>query len=166
MLKAIVARNTKDYIGKDGKMLWRSKEDFKHFKRTTMGGILIVGKTTFEKDLCGNTLPGRLMFVVGTGYMTPFEALSAAILESDGRKILNVNFNDTTPNLNDIAPGVWLHNEDIWLIGGSQMYEIFGPLVQEFHISNIVDNDAEGDVKFELPKNFRGKVFEYDFTCA
>ncbi len=167
MLKGIVARNKRGAIGKDGKMMWRSKNDFKHFKKTTMGAILIVGKKTFEEDLGGNPLPGRLMFIVGTGYMTPWQALEAATLESFDRNRYNAIaqsqvFNST---LMMVQPGP-LQNEDIWIIGGGVMYEIFGSLVQEFHISNIIDNDDEGDTYFELPKHFRGKVFEYEFTCV
>ena len=59
MIKAIAAINNKMFLGRDGKMMWKSSEDFKHFKKMTMGGILIVGRKTFEIDLGGKTLPGR-----------------------------------------------------------------------------------------------------------
>ena len=45
-LKAIVAVNNLGYIGKGNTMLWRSKDDFLHFKEKTMGCKLLVGYNT------------------------------------------------------------------------------------------------------------------------
>lgn len=52
---AAVARN--GVIGADGNIPWHIPEDFQHFKATTMGHVLIVGRTTHEG--IGKPLPGR-----------------------------------------------------------------------------------------------------------
>jgi dihydrofolate reductase len=43
-------------------MLWHIKEDFKHFKETTMGHTLLMGRKTFES--IGRPLPGRKTFIL------------------------------------------------------------------------------------------------------
>jgi dihydrofolate reductase len=59
-MKAIIAVNNLGYIGKNDEMMWRSLEDFKHFKKMTMGGKLLVGYNTHLKL---PPLPGREIFV-------------------------------------------------------------------------------------------------------
>ena len=48
-MKAIIAVNNLGFIGKGNTLLWRNKEDLKHFKRLTDGGILLVGYNTFSE---------------------------------------------------------------------------------------------------------------------
>jgi dihydrofolate reductase len=59
-MKAIVAVNTKGYIGKDGEMMWKSKEDFKHFRNMTMGCKLLTGRKTADSM---PLLKGRELYV-------------------------------------------------------------------------------------------------------
>ncbi len=49
-------------IGRDGEMPWHLPEDLRHFKETTMGHPLIMGRLTF--DAIGRPLPGRRTIVV------------------------------------------------------------------------------------------------------
>jgi len=58
----IVAHGPKREIGLDNKMPWHISEDFKHFKKTTMGHHLIMGRKTFES--IGRPLPGRTTIVL------------------------------------------------------------------------------------------------------
>ena len=57
---AAVAKN--GVIGDKGKIPWRLPEDFKHFKRTTQGHAVIMGRTTYES--IGRPLPDRLNIVL------------------------------------------------------------------------------------------------------
>lgn len=147
-MKGIFARNKYGYIGKNGKLPWRSKEDFKHFKQKTKGGILIVGKRTWEDDLDQKPLPGRHMIVIGEGYNTVFQAVQKAILLQEE---LNNSKNSET-------------FVDIWVIGGATIYKQLLPLIEEFHISEI-NNSTAGDVRFDIPPDYRGKLFQYHFEC-
>lgn len=135
-MRIIYASNKEGYLGKDGKMLWKSPDDFKHFREKTMGGCLIVGRTTFEKDLGGKMLKGRDMFVVGTGYHTLEEAVALAKAT----------------------------NKDIWVIGGASIYRQLIYDCYEVHHS-IINDDQIGDVSFEIPADYKGKVFTYNFEC-
>ena len=59
---AAVAEN--GVIGLDGNIPWHLPEDFAHFKATTMGHVLIIGRTTHEG--IGKPLPGRDTIVLTT----------------------------------------------------------------------------------------------------
>ena len=152
-MKLIVAVNNKNFIGKGGEMMWRSKEDFLHFKKMTVGKFntpgetsgymnnLIVGRTTFEKDLKGRSLPNRNTMVVGR-VKGPFYSLQEAVRDA---LVAERDFGNVT-----------------WVIGGSQIYSALVHLCTEIHISHINDNQI-GDTKFIIPANYRGKVFHYNF---
>ena len=56
-LGMIWAQDVTGVLGADGAMLWRVPADFAHFKATTMGCGLVMGRTTWE-SLAG-ALPGR-----------------------------------------------------------------------------------------------------------
>ena len=58
----IVALSTNRVIGRDGGLPWYLPADLRHFKKTTMGHHLIIGRRTWEE--VGQPLPGRDMVVV------------------------------------------------------------------------------------------------------
>ena len=55
-------------IGNQGEIPWYLPEDFRWFKQTTMGGILVMGRKTYESN--GKPLPGRDTYVLSR---TPHE---------------------------------------------------------------------------------------------
>lgn len=73
-LKIIMAINNLGYIGKNGEMLWRSSEDFKHFKNLTLNTKCIVGRKTY--DLLP-PLKNRELVVVGRDYTSLEDALNS-----------------------------------------------------------------------------------------
>jgi len=60
--KAIAAMSENRVIGSAGKIPWHLPEDFKWFKETTMGHVLVMGRKTFES--IGRPLPGRTTVVM------------------------------------------------------------------------------------------------------
>jgi dihydrofolate reductase len=50
-ISIIVACDENGGIGFQGKIPWHFPEDFKHFKDTTMGGVCIMGRKTYEEIL-------------------------------------------------------------------------------------------------------------------
>ncbi|MEE4270684.1 MAG: dihydrofolate reductase [Thermoanaerobaculales bacterium] len=58
----IVAVSSNGVIGRDGDLPWRLPADLRHFKSTTMGHHLIIGRATWDE--VGRPLPGRTMVVV------------------------------------------------------------------------------------------------------
>jgi dihydrofolate reductase len=55
--KVIAAMSLNRVIGADGKIPWHLPEDFKWFKKMTMGNIVVMGRKTFEG--LGKPLPNR-----------------------------------------------------------------------------------------------------------
>jgi dihydrofolate reductase len=51
----IAAVGNNNSLGKDNKLLWHLPDDFKHFKESTMGYPMLMGRKTFE------SLPGPLL---------------------------------------------------------------------------------------------------------
>jgi len=62
LLAAIAAIAENRVIGRDGGLPWTLKDDLAHFKRTTMGRVMIMGRTTFDEN--GTPLPGRTSIVL------------------------------------------------------------------------------------------------------
>ena len=61
-LVAVVASAEDGTIGVSGGLPWRLRRDLQRFKRMTMGGVLIMGRKTFET--IGRPLPGRRTVVI------------------------------------------------------------------------------------------------------
>ncbi len=61
-LTAVVAMTPDGVIGMDGGMPWRLSSDLRRFKELTMGGVLIMGRKTY--DSIGRPLPGRETIVI------------------------------------------------------------------------------------------------------
>ncbi|MBO9520274.1 MAG: dihydrofolate reductase [Nocardioidaceae bacterium] len=59
-LVAAVADN--GVIGADGDIPWRIPADFAHFKALTLGGVLVMGRATYNS--IGRPLPGRTTIVL------------------------------------------------------------------------------------------------------
>jgi dihydrofolate reductase len=83
MLTLIVARGVGGAIGKDGGIPWHAPEDLAAFQRETTGGVLIMGRKTWE-SLPVKPLPRRVNIVVTAQPMTaegavflPFDAAIA-----------------------------------------------------------------------------------------
>ena len=86
-LALIAALNQDRAIGKGGGLPWHLPEDLAHFKRTTLGHAIIMGRRTYEE--VGRPLPKRRNLVVtsrpieGVECFTSVEAAVAAAHETD-----------------------------------------------------------------------------------
>lgn len=59
----IAAHDPDLVIGRDGEMPWHYSEDFRHFKRETMGHPVLMGRGVFE-EIGEKPLPGRRNIVL------------------------------------------------------------------------------------------------------
>ncbi len=122
----IVATAANGVIGGDNKMLWHVPEDFAHFKKTTMGHPIIMGRKTWES--IGRPLPGRKNVVVTR--QTNYEAKGA----------------DVVPSL-ETAYEMLADVEKVFVIGGGEIYRQALPKADEVWITKI-DQVFEGDTTF------------------
>ena len=73
----IAALGREKQLGLKGQVPWYLPEDFKHFKKTTLGHPIIMGRKTYES--LGKPLPKRKNLVIFfgaplcTGYHSPSE---------------------------------------------------------------------------------------------
>jgi dihydrofolate reductase len=129
-LIAAVARN--NVIGDHGRIPWRLPSDMAHFKRTTLGAPVIMGRKQYE--LFGRPLPGRANIVVTRQAGYAAEGITvAASLESAlmlGR---------------DLAAEAG--REDVFVIGGGEIYAQAMPLADRLVISHV-ELAPEGDAVF------------------
>ena len=94
-------------IGADGDIPWRIPEDFAHFKATTMGHTLVMGRATYES--IGRPLPGRTTIVVTRD----------PDWRADGVLVAH-SFEDALARAADL-PG------DVMVAGGAQLYALALP---------------------------------------
>lgn len=92
-------------IGDGKKMLWHVPADFKHFKATTMGSPIIMGRRSFEA-LGKRPLPGRLNIVLTSQAGYPAEGAQVASSLSQATQLA-------------AASGA----EKCWITGGARLYE-------------------------------------------
>uniref|UniRef100_A0A7V2ZJ21 Dihydrofolate reductase n=1 Tax=Ignavibacterium album TaxID=591197 RepID=A0A7V2ZJ21_9BACT len=146
IISLIVAVAQNGVIGKStGEMSWHVSEEFKHFKNTTRGYPVIMGRKTFET--LGKPLKERLNIVLtkNSEYKTQYdEVLIFSSLEDAIDYCKKNNF------------------EKIFIIGGSEIYKLALPIVNEMIISRM-KFDAEGDVyfpKFDESKWIKEKIMD------
>ncbi len=126
-LIAAVARN--GVIGKDNQLLWHLPGDMRHFRETTRGKPVIMGRKTWESlPEKFRPLPGRLNVVVSRNadYDAP-GAVLAASLEEAMAKAENA--------------------EEIFVIGGAELYNQALPLANRLYLTELA-NDFAGDSWF------------------
>ena len=139
-LIAIAAVSVDGVIGIGDEIPWHIPEDFKHFKDTTMGNVLIVGATTFK------TLPPKA-----------HEGREFIILNSDERLPLKgiryYQFSKLDVVLSLIHhPNVVL--DKIYVIGGASIYNQLIDHCDEAIITWVDEIYPEGDKKFPVNKIF------------
>lgn len=129
-LIAAVARN--GVIGKDGDMPWYIPSDFAHFKRTTMGKPMVMGRRQFEA--VGKPLPGRTNIVV----------THQQSYQPDGVLVIN----DLTAALDHARTIAYADAVDeVMVVGGGEIYRQAMPVADVLYISDV-DMVVDGDVRF------------------
>ncbi len=125
-LHLIYARAANGVIGRDNTLPWHLPEDLAHFKRTTLGCPVIMGRKTWDSlPPRFRPLPGRANIVVtrDTGWRAE-GALVAHSIEA----------------ARELCPA----GSDAWVIGGAQIYAQALPLASTVVVTDIA-RDFEGD---------------------
>jgi len=122
----IVARAANGVIGRDNGMPWHLPADLAHFKRTTLGRPVIMGRRTWES--IGRPLPGRRNIVVTRS--ANFPAAGAEVvgsLEAAWRAVADA--------------------DEVFVIGGGQLYAEALPGADRIYVTEIGEA-IEGDTRF------------------
>ena len=126
-LIAAVARN--HALGKDGQLLWHLPEDMKHFRETTRGKPVVMGRKTWESlPEKFRPLPGRQNIVVSRD--PAYKAHGADLAGSlEGALAL--------------AGGA----EEVFVIGGEQLYRAALPFADRLYLTEV-ELEPEADAFF------------------
>ena len=128
IISLIVAIGKSNQIGLNNKMLWHVPEDFKNFKKVTMGHCIVMGRKTYES--IGRLLPGRTSIILTRD--KGFVCEGAHVFHSK----------------QEIIDFALTKNEDeLFIIGGSEIYDLFIEEADQFYMSKI-DFDGPADKFF------------------
>jgi len=126
-LIAAVARN--GAIGRNNQLLFHVPADQRHFRDSTMGCPVIMGRKTWDSlPARFRPLPGRRNLVLSRD----------ATLQAAGAEVI--------PNLGAALARVH-ESARVFVIGGAQLYTLALPLADELVLTEV-DADLPGDVHF------------------
>lgn len=128
-LVAAVAAN--GVIGADGEMPWYYPEDLAHFKRTTVGHPVVMGRKTYEsiEARLDEPLPDRLNVV-----------LSSRALDLPDGAVHASSIDEALAVATD-------HDDQVFVVGGATVYEQFLDLADRLVLTEI-HAAHEGDTRF------------------
>ncbi|MDG2060723.1 MAG: dihydrofolate reductase [SAR86 cluster bacterium] len=122
----IAAVSNNQVIGSSGRIPWSIPEDLKHFKKQTLGSIVVMGRKTYES--IGRPLPDRTNIVI-----------TSSLEKIDGVLIFK--------SIKDFIATIDGDKKEIFIIGGQKIYEAFLPLSNKLIITEV-NLDIEGDTFF------------------
>lgn len=153
MISLIAAHDRNLVIGKGNSLPWSIPEDLQYFKQLTSGHICIMGRKTFES--LGRPLPNRTNIIL----------TSDRDYQVEGCYI----YNSIEDVLNEY--GLYAESSEVFVIGGSQIYEAFLPHADRMYITYI-DHEFEGNAYFpsyeitewELVQNLKAESsYSFDY---
>lgn len=132
LVAMIVAVGANGVIGAEGEIPWRLPSDFAHFKRTTMGKPLIMGRKTFES--IGKPLPGRTNIIVTR--QADYRTAGAVVVGSLAEALQRAG---------EIAAADGA--EEVMIGGGGEIYREAMPLAQRLYVTHVAAS-PDGDAYF------------------
>ncbi len=123
----IAAAAENNALGKDNDLLWHLPDDFKRFKKLTIGHKIIMGRKTFESF--PKPLPKRTHIIItrDTNYSVPYEDCIIVHSLEDALKLVT--------------------GEDAFIIGGGEIYKQSEPFADVIELTRV-HGDFEADTFF------------------
>lgn len=130
----VVAVADNGVIGRGNTLPWQLPDDLQHFKRTTLGRPIIMGRKTFES--IGRPLPGRLNII---------------LTRDDAWRVEGVTVAHSMEEAIDIAEGQALIDgaDNVMVIGGAEVYRQALPFASRAFLTRVHGN-VSGDAYFDL----------------
>lgn len=114
-ISLVVAMDESRLIGVDGGLPWKLSNDLKHFKRLTVGKIVLMGRKTW--DSLGRPLPDRENWVLTRD----------ASFKSQGACVFGT-LDDTLAAAGD---------RELMVIGGAELYREVLPIANRIHLTRV-----------------------------
>ncbi|MEP0069558.1 dihydrofolate reductase [Pyruvatibacter sp.] len=127
-ISLVVAVAENGVIGSDNDLPWRLKGDLKHFKATTMGKPIIMGRKTYES--IGRPLPGRTNIVMSRSRSDLPEGVVQVSSLEEAFKAAEA-----------------CDAQEACVTGGAEIYALALPYAHTLHFTRV-HMDADGDTVF------------------
>jgi dihydrofolate reductase len=134
ILSAIAAMSLNRVIGVHNKLPWHVPEDWKFFKDTTKGKIVIMGRKTFE-SLGGKPLAHRTHLVITRQSDYHFDHPDVKIVKS---------LEEALDKAQKIATA---EQQEVFIAGGGEIYSQSLKLIDRLYLS-VIQKEFEGDAHF------------------
>jgi dihydrofolate reductase len=128
MISLIAAIGKNNELGKENKLLWSLPADMKHFKDITTLHTVIMGRKTFES--IGRPLPNRRNIVITKNVSYKKEGVEVAHSLAHALDLIKDK------------------NEEIFIIGGGELYKETMPIADKLYITHVNAEDKEADTFF------------------
>ena len=133
---AIAAVSRNGIIGSGGKIPWHLPLDFRWFKHKTLGGILFMGRKTYEG--IGKPLPGRTTYLISRQAHIDNLPPEVVICNDWKGEVMSLEYTEKA----------------IWVCGGAEIYKELLPHCSRLYLTRV-KQDMSGDAHFpELPESF------------
>ena len=127
-ISVIVAVDRDNAIGRNGELVYRLRDDMRHFRAVTMGHPVVMGRKTWQ-SLPAGALPGRRNVVVSRN--PDFKADGAEVYPSLPAALKALENADT-----------------VMIIGGASIYAEALPLAHTLYLTQIDASTADADTYF------------------
>ncbi len=133
----VVARSSPDnIIGRGNQLPWHLRTDLQRFKRITIGHPIIMGRKTFLS--IGRALPGRVNIVLSrTSEFNP----ENSFWHHDETMLLWAENRESALFFADVI-AIAKEKSDFFVIGGAEMYRIFGDLFNKVYLTEVLTGDS------------------------
>ena len=128
IISIIAAIGKNNEVGKNNKLLWDLPIDMKHFRDTTRGHSVIMGRKTFES--IGHPLPNRRNIIITRDLDYKKEGIETVTATEEA---INLFKNS---------------NEEIFVIGGAEIYKQFINLADKLYITHVYNEFPIADAFF------------------
>ncbi|WP_026471197.1 dihydrofolate reductase [Alkanindiges illinoisensis] len=136
----VVAMDEQHCIGVNNQLPWHLTEDLKHFKRITQGGVIVMGRKTY--DSMGRALPNRVNWVLTRDTSWQADQVKVAHTLDD---ILNQASADVKQ----------LQLQSIFIIGGAEIFRQTLDIADRLELTHV-SLDVQGDTFYPVvPKSFQ-----------
>lgn len=137
-INIVVAMDLNGVIGKGNELPWHLPEDLRRFRALTLGKTIVMGRKTYYSILKKN---GR-----------PLDERNHTVLSRKKRKTSSVSaFHRYGVRFIDDVELILKHaehrNEDLYVIGGEQIYKLFLPLADNIYLTRV-HAEFDGDKFF------------------
>lgn len=132
-INIVVAVDLNGVIGKGNELPWHLPEDLRRFRALTLGKTVVMGSKTYYSILEKNGRP-----------LAERNNIVLSQTQKSDNSYGNVRF---TNNVESILKQAEQRNENLYIIGGEQIYRLFLPLADNIYLTRV-HAEFDGDKFF------------------